>query len=156
MSVTEKTQPMIKLIRCLYNSSSGMLRVSAKCREKYKETYLEDLKYDYRMNKKLHMVVAELGYNESCYNYEKSELVFAFIPEELVDYMIIQFENNSENIIIDYTRAYTELLDNIMENGLKPFYEEKYNRIKFIEKVYTKWWREDLDVNIMTEFIYIN
>jgi len=102
------------------------------------------------------MVVAELGYNESCYNYEKSELVFAFIPEELVDYMIIQFENNSENIIIDYTRAYTELLDNIMENGLKPFYEEKYNRIKFIEKVYTKWWREDLDVNIMTEFIYIN
>ena len=85
----------IKLIKCLYNSSSYTipLRISDKCFNAYAERYGVEFEYIgkvYSIDTKLIALVEELGL-EKCSGYG-TFLLCQLVPEELKDYIDSLFE----------------------------------------------------------------
>lgn len=115
------SQPIIKLCKCLYNAGYCEFNISQVCRDKYKELYNETLD-EYvegeRMNNNLIKVIELLGIDKCNGPRESTRLAITLLPEELIDYVTIDDYDGRETVYINYNEAYSELLANIMKEGI--------------------------------------
>ena len=136
----------IKLIKCLYNSSSYTipLRISDKCFNAYAERYGVEFEYigkAYSIDTKLIALVEELGL-EQCSGHG-TFLKCQSVPEELKDYIDIRFDKGIKKACIDYDKAYADILhkqivhcesgeisDGLLINSVF----KQYHRIKYIQE----------------------
>lgn len=124
--MTESTTQKIKLIRCLYNKGYGEINVSQECRDKYKEFHKEELIEDIlfcRADTKLIKVVDIIGL-EKASNGKSCCLGYELIPQELEEYINIDFYGEQETIYINYNQAYANVLHEIMERNIRVQYKD--------------------------------
>ena len=145
MSYNENQKP-IKLIKCLYNSSSYTtpLRISDKCFNAYGERYGVEFEYigkAYSIDTKLIALVEELGL-EQCSGHG-TFLLCQSVPEELKDYIVVRFDEGIKIADINYDKAYADILhkqivdcesDELSDGLLMNSVYKQYHRIKYIHE----------------------
>jgi len=112
------SQPLIPIVRCLYNRGYCELDVSQECRDKYKELFLEDLPEEInccRSNQNLIKVIHLLGV-EAC-SGPRTALRIDWIPQEMEEYLIVNDYDGQETISIDYNEAYANVLHDLMKHN---------------------------------------
>jgi hypothetical protein len=146
MSSHNENQPFIRLIKCLYNSSSYTtpLRISNTCFKAYAERYGVELEYTgkaYSIDTKLIALVEELGL-EQCSGHG-TFLESQSVPEELKDYIDVKFIEGIKEASINYDKAYSDILHKqIVDCESGKIYDEllinsvykQYQRIKYIKE----------------------
>ena len=151
---SNESQPLIKLIKCLYNTSTSnnTLCISDKCFNTYAEMYDKEINYNgktYSIDPKIIKVVEELGL-EKCSGYG-TFLLCQLVPEELKDYIDVRFVEGIKKVYIDYDKAYAAILhkqivDCEISDGLlvNDTYRQ-YNRIKYIQEKMDELMTQTLD-----------
>lgn len=131
----------IKTIKFILNKEKEIFNYSNEFYKKYKEINGKDFdftnqnNFTFRTDKNIIKVFELLGRNKS--SGILSDLRIVYIPEELLSYTEIINYDRYENMIINYNKAYSELLFNIMEtNDISELYKNKFKRIKYIEENY--------------------
>lgn len=147
-------QQPIKLIKCLYNSSSYTtpLRISDKCFNAYAERYGVEFEYNgkaYSIDTKLIALVEELGL-EQCSGHG-TFLLCQLVPEELKEYIDVRFVEGIKIADINYDKAYAAILhkqivdceisDGLLMNSIY----KQYNRIKYIQEKMDELMTQTLD-----------
>jgi len=164
MSYNENQQP-IKLIKCLYNSSSYTtpLGISDKCFNVYAERYGVEFEYvgkAYSIDTKLITLVEELGL-EKCSGHG-TFLLCQLVPEELKEYIVVGFVEGIKIADINYDKAYSDILhkqivdcesgelsDGLLVNDTY----RQYHRIKYIKENYDELMTQTLDKAYEPPFI---
>ena len=155
----------IKLIRCLYNKYYGEIDVSQECRDKYKEIHNEKLIEDIlfcRADPKLIKVVDIIGL-ERASSGKSCSLGYELIPQELEEYINIDFYDGRETIYINYNEAYANVLHEIMERNIRGHYKDvlqygisNWDCSCISEKLINKYKRISYIKNKMNELVEDN
>lgn len=128
----------IKTIKIILNNSNRIFNYSPDFYKKYKQLYQEEFDYGtytnfkFRTDPKIIKVFELFGKYK---NSITSNLSICYIPEELLDYYQIINQDGYEKIIINYNKAYADILFEIIEsNNISELYKDQVKRIKYIEK----------------------
>lgn len=155
--MSSEFKPPIKLIKCLYNinSTSDSLCISDNCFNIYAEKYDKELNYDgkkYSIDKHLIALVEELGLQKS--SGFGTNLALQLVPEELKNYIDVQFAKGNKIVYIDYDKAYANILHkeyeyykngDVTDSQLLQLIYERYERIKYIKKSFDILMTQTLD-----------
>jgi hypothetical protein len=154
---SNESQPIIKLIKCLYNTStsSNPLCISDKCFNAYAEMYDKELDYDgkrFSIDKKLITLVEELGFDK-CSGFS-TYLSCQLMPEELKEYIVVGFVEGTKKVYIDYDKAYVNILHKqiidcdsgeISDELLVKSVYKQYQRITYIKERFDELMTQTLD-----------
>ena len=156
-------QEKIKTRKIIVNRIKGVFEYSDEFYKKYKETYKHDMNplvlhragtstplhspemnildqdniINFRSDPKIIKIFEILGhYKSSCI---LSDLKIVYVPEELIAYIELNTKDGCDYLKINYDKAYTKLLfDIINDNELVENHKNKVNRIKYIQKNFSK------------------
>ena len=172
MSSHNENQQPIKLIKCLYNTSthSEPLRFSDKYLYAYKDLYEEELNYNgkkFSLDPKIINLVEELGLHKSG-DFE-TYLAFRLVPEELKEYIVVGFVEGTKKVHIDYDKAFANILHKELSGHNMMFAYVKsvgnrqldnihnnYNRIKYIKEKYEELMTQTLDKAYEYPFVCVS
>jgi len=133
----------IKTLKVILNKASGLFDYSPQFYKKYKEVYKEDFIFSnqkdlqFRTDEKIIKIFELLGSHKS--SGFISELKIDYIPRDLLDYCKIVNVNGYESLRINYNKAYSEILfDIIRSNSISEINKNKITKIRYIEKNFSK------------------
>lgn len=130
----------IKTIKIILNKSNGIFNYSPDFYRKYKQLYQEDFDYSkhtefkFRTDPKIIKIFELFGKYKS--SSIISDLYISYIPEELLNYHQIINKNGYEKIIINYNKAYVDILFGIIKtDNISELYKNQIKKIKYIKYI---------------------
>lgn len=156
-------QQKIRTRKIIVNRIKGVFEYSDEFYKKYKETYKHDLPpstlyrsgtstplhspemnildqdniIKFRSDPKIIKIFEMLGHDKS--GCILSDLKIVHVPEELFAYIELNTKDGCDNLKINYDKAYRDLLFDIINNNeLSENHKNKVNRIKYIQKNFSK------------------
>lgn len=145
--LSQKINDDIKTRKIIINQSRGIFDFSNEFYKKYKEIYKHEFNFSYennikfRSDYKIIKIFEQLEHRKA--SSILSDLQIVLIPEELFTYLELHIKDGYDFLIINYDKAYADLLFHILNNNILTNnyiieeYKNKVDRIKYIQKNYT-------------------
>jgi hypothetical protein len=133
----------IRTRKIIVNKNIGIFEYSTEFYKKFKVLYNHEIDVTTRDTIKIRSdpkcikVFELLGRHTS--SSILSDLKIVYIPEELLPYVELSTKNGYDSLKINYNKAYTDLLFEILDNNnISDSSKDKFNRIKYIQENFNK------------------